>query len=322
MRYRAKSLHPFEVEACLLNSCNLHCVYCRCPDSSTVQMTTDEWVRIIRHFSRLGTLRFKLHGGEPTLRPDFRTLCAESRNAGMITAAVTNGLTVPACPELLDDLDELIISLDSPAQATNDRTRGHGSFEAAMATMSLAQERGVRTYVNMVLTRHNLADLEAMLDFCETRGVGFNAQPVIFGRGPYSDLIEELALSEDEIRKLHQRLLAWKRQGRRQLFSTEAYRRALEWPEDYSVLTRRSEGGPPCVAGRDYVRIEANGDVVPCCQFEADFTPQNLLRDGLEEALRHVQTHNCGNCWFPYYTERMALFRLRPAAVWNTLRHG
>ena len=41
------------------------------------------------------------------------------------------------------------------------------------------------------------------------------------------------------------------------------------------------------MAGRFYVQIEANGDVVPCAQYGAEFAPKNIVRDGLAEALRH-----------------------------------
>ena len=30
--HRFRALHPFEVQAAVINACNLRCVYCRCPD--------------------------------------------------------------------------------------------------------------------------------------------------------------------------------------------------------------------------------------------------------------------------------------------------
>jgi MoaA/NifB/PqqE/SkfB family radical SAM enzyme len=279
-------------------------------------MRTEHWQAIIRQLATLGTIRFKFHGGEPTLRPDFRELSAEVKAAGMISAAVSNRLTVPSRPELLDYLDELIISLDSLNPETNDRLRGEGSYEKAMETIDLSIRRGLRTCVNMVLTRQNLPDLKAMMEFCEARGVLMNAQPVLFSRGPYSEEVPDLALAPEEIRKLHLRLAKWKRQGHGLLFSARAYQKAADWP-DLEILSTRIDGKSSCVAGKDDIRIEANGDVVPCCQFEADFTPKNILKDGLEEALHHVQNHNCEDCWLPYNTERMCLFGLKLSALWG-----
>src|SRR5438132_1514764 len=67
---RFRKLHPYEVQAVLLNACNLRCVYCRCPDVQTTLLTTEQWRWIIRSLGRLGTLRIKFQGGEPTIRKD------------------------------------------------------------------------------------------------------------------------------------------------------------------------------------------------------------------------------------------------------------
>ena len=74
--------------------------------------------------------------------------------------------------------------------------------------------------------------------------------------------------------------------------------------------------------GRVYIHIEANGDVQPCVQTGGTFRAKNLVRDGFEEALTHVQGHDCGDCYSAYLTERKALFGLRPAAVVEYLRRS
>ncbi len=321
LNYRFRKLHPFDVEAVLLNQCDLHCPYCHYPDRLKPQLSTRQWKEIIRGFASLGTLRFKFHGGEPTLRPDFRELSAEAKAVGMIVAATTNGLTISSRPELLDYLDEVIISLDSPHPEANDRIRGAGSYQKAVRTIGLALERGVRTYVNMVLTRANLNDLEDMLAFCEARGVLMNAQPVALGGMYYVEKAQSLELEPDEIRKIHQRMVLWKKQGRGLLFSKRAYRKVMDWP-DYHRLSVKGQGPSPCVAGKEYIRVESDGDVLPCCQYDADLAPKNILRHGLRESLLHVRTHNCADCWLAYYNERTALFKLRPGAVWEAIRRG
>ena len=37
LRYRWREVHPYEVQAVLLNACNLRCIYCRCPEMDTAQ---------------------------------------------------------------------------------------------------------------------------------------------------------------------------------------------------------------------------------------------------------------------------------------------
>lgn len=318
---RLRALHPFEVQAALLNACNLKCVYCRCPEITTRLMSTDQWRTVIRALAALGTLRIKFQGGEPTLRPDFRELCAVSQEAGILTAVVTNGFGIAQSPALLDHLDEVVVSLDSPRAELNDELRGPGCFEHATRTLDLARQRGVRVFVNMVLTQRNVADLEAMLEFCEARGARLNGQPATFGRVFYDDRARALALSGEEVQAVHRRLAAWKREGRAVMFSAAAYEKVLRWP-DPGVLTEESEGESGCMAGKDYVHIEPNGDVHPCVMHGARFEPLNIVRDGLEPALRRAQGHDCGDCWSAYLNERKLVFGLRPAALLEMARRG
>ena len=173
----------------------------------------------------------------------------------------------------------------------------------------------------MVVNRETLGEVEALLEFCEARGVGFHAQPIIFGRQYYDETARRLALTNEEVRVLHKRLAEWKSQGRRLMFSARSYEKAMEW-QDYGELAIQSPGESSCMAGKDYIHIEPNGDVLPCVQHGANFTPKNIIKDGLEEALRHTRRHNCGDCYTVYLNERKAVFGLKPKALLEVLRRG
>ncbi|KON28679.1 hypothetical protein AC481_00915 [miscellaneous Crenarchaeota group archaeon SMTZ-80] len=319
--YRFNRLHPYEVQAQLLNACDMRCIYCRCPDVKTQLLKSDQWKMILHSLGNLGTLRVKFQGGEPTLHPDFRQLCAEAKNAGLLTATVTNGVRISSRPALLDYLDELVVSLDSLKPEVNDYLRGKGAYDKAVKAIRISQERGVHTYISMAVCQCNISDVAAMLDFCEERGIMMNAQPVIFGRDYYDDKAKNIGLSPDQIRLVHQKQAEWKQQGRNILFSPQAYLKALTWP-DLANLTSKSEEESACRAGKDYVHIEPNGDVWPCIQHGADFTPKNILRDGIYESFYHVQHHNCGDCWSAYLNERKLLFGLKPSAMREMIRRG
>src|SRR5262249_14874886 len=125
--HRFRELHPYEVQAVLLNACNLRCTYCKCPDVRTAVLTRGQWPDVNHQRPALGTIRIKFQGGEPTLRADFRDLCAESQRYGMITAATTNGIEIARRPALLDHLNEIVFSLDSVTPEIHDRVRGRDS---------------------------------------------------------------------------------------------------------------------------------------------------------------------------------------------------
>jgi pyrroloquinoline quinone biosynthesis protein E len=319
--HRLRRLHPFEVQASVQNACNLRCTYCRCPEERMPLLSTAEWTAMLTDLGRLGTLRVKFQGGEPTLRRDLPTLCAVAQRAGIRTAVVTNGLQFKARPELFDHLDEVVFSLDSVRPAYTDCVRGAGVHAGVLEAIELAGARPVRVFINMVVTRDNVVEVEPMLAFCERRGIGLHVQPVVFGRKYYDDAARPLALDDAELRELHHRLAALKRAGRPLMFAASSYARVAAW-DDFGEITRRSAGESPCMAGRFYVHIEPNGDVHPCGQHGAAFTPRNAVHDGLEVALAHAQHHDCGACFSAYLNERKAVFALRPSALLQVARRG
>jgi MoaA/NifB/PqqE/SkfB family radical SAM enzyme len=321
LRHRLSEVHPFEVQALLLNACNLKCSYCSCPALKTSLLTTEQWLTTLRGLARLGTLRIKFQGGEPTLRHDFKTLCAESRRLGILTAVVTNGIRLVEQPDLYDELDEVVVSVDGPVAELHDAQRGPGTHAVAVEALTQARRRGLPAFAVMVATRDTLPHVEEMLDFTERLGVGLHVQPVIFGRAAFDDGARGIALRDDEVRALHHRLAAWKRAGRRLMFSARVYERVSAW-KDFGELTTRSAGTSGCMAGRFYVHIEANGDVWPCHQNGSTLRPKNIVKDGLVEALRHVQNHDCGDCFTAYLNERKQVFGLDPRAVLELIRRG
>jgi MoaA/NifB/PqqE/SkfB family radical SAM enzyme len=319
--HRFRALHPFEVQASLLNACNLRCAYCRCPDVKIEMMNTEQWVRTIEGLGSHGTMRIKYQGGEPTLRADFRTICQASQAAGIITAVVTNGLQFADKPELFDHLDEIVFSLDSVTPDHTDRMRGAGVHERVVEAIEMARGRDISLFVNMVVTGANLGDIEPMLDFCEQRGVGVHVQPAVYGRKYYDDAVKEFMLSDEQIRDMHRRLGELKRQGRPLMFAAATYEKVVGW-EDFGEISTRAEGSTACVMGKFYVHIEPNGDVHPCNQHNSTFEPKNILRDGLDAALANAQSHDCGDCFGVYLNERKAVFGLSPAALWEMARRG
>ena len=321
LRHYPQKVRPYEVAAQLWNECDQRCIYCRCPEVTTDLMTTEQWISILRDLRRLGTLRIKFQGGEPTIKPDFLEICGEARSLGIITSVVTNGRQTAQQPELLDPIMEVVVSLDSLRRDVNDFMRGEGAYENARRTLDLSLEKGKKTYVNMALCRKNLEDLEAMLNFCEEKDVRMNAQPIKFGVEYYDEGAREMALTPDEIREFHRRMIAWKKQGRSIMFSVPSFEKAMEWP-DLTRNASKSEGRSGCMAGKFYFHIDPDGDVIPCIPHVADFTPKNILRDGLVEALENARFHNCGDCWSPYLNERKDLFKLKPSALAEFFRRG
>jgi MoaA/NifB/PqqE/SkfB family radical SAM enzyme len=319
LRRRVSRIHPVEVQACITNQCNMKCRYCACPTLPPDDLPEEAWLTIIRGLGRYGLARLKFQGGEPTQRPDFGRLTAEAKSLGLITAVATNGTFIKDKPALLDDVDEVIVTLNSLRRDVQDDLRGEGSYDAVLRTMEIAQARGVKVFNNMVVNTRNFGELEAVFDFCERRGVVFHAQPVVFGRVFFDSSAKDLQLSHEETRSLNLRLAEWKRRGRRVLVLPSSYERSARW-HDYNDLNLPGEAWSSCFAGRDYVHIEPNGDVFPCNLHIGFFRPKNAARDGLGPALLPARRHRCKDCWHPYFNERKSMFGLRWEAVRSVFR--
>src|SRR5213594_2999501 len=61
--------------------CPLHCVYCYNPidyASYGEEMSTEDWLRVLRQGRELGATQLGFSGGEPLMRSDLEVLVAEA----------------------------------------------------------------------------------------------------------------------------------------------------------------------------------------------------------------------------------------------------
>ncbi len=75
--------------------CPLHCAFCYNPvdfAKAGPELSTDDWLSVIRQARELGAAQFGISGGEPLLRDDIEILVAEARQLGFYTNLITSGL--------------------------------------------------------------------------------------------------------------------------------------------------------------------------------------------------------------------------------------
>ena len=127
---------PLSVTLELTYLCNLRCQMCsmvkgnlvtrsgqrrnpelREPDGSLrKEISTEEYLDLIRQIGRAGVRKVTLTGGEPTLRRDITTLVAAVKSYPIHLSLISNGLGKPELyRELIRlGLDSLTISVDGP----------------------------------------------------------------------------------------------------------------------------------------------------------------------------------------------------------------
>ena len=118
-----------------------------------------------------------LTGGEPTLHPLFIPLLSGAGELGLRTYIGTNGVMLGReefARAALPRIDELSLSLHGADASTHDAATGRkGSFQDILAAARLARKLSPATIlmVNMVVTRMNIRQAEAVVSLCAELGV-------------------------------------------------------------------------------------------------------------------------------------------------------
>lgn len=146
----------------LTDRCNLRCVYCM-PQNIRFQptsslMTDDEIFRLTSLFADLGFKKFRLTGGEPTVRTGILDIVHHLSQLPGVQDVVmtTNGMRSAALAQPLADagLRRVNISLDAVNAQTFQRMTHRGDFERVWAGVLAAERAGLTPIkLNAVIVR-------------------------------------------------------------------------------------------------------------------------------------------------------------------------
>lgn len=161
--------HIHYLRISLTDHCNLRCVYCM-PEDMTFRpnpelMQDDELLLLVRLFARLGFEKYRLTGGEPTVRPRLAELVREIKQTpGVRTLTMTtNGVLLPslAKPLAKAGLDRVNVSLDTLDPHKFQRLTRWGKLEQVWQGIQAAEAAGLTPVkINAVIVRgYNEADV-------------------------------------------------------------------------------------------------------------------------------------------------------------------
>jgi MoaA/NifB/PqqE/SkfB family radical SAM enzyme len=106
------------------NRCNCRCVMCDIWKRDTAQeITRTEFEAQLESVDRLGVEWVVFTGGEALMHSDLHSLCVPLRERGIRLTLLSSGLLLERYAlQIIEDFDDLIVSLDGPA-AIHDRIR-------------------------------------------------------------------------------------------------------------------------------------------------------------------------------------------------------
>lgn len=145
----------------LTDKCNLRCVYCM-PEDMTFRprqelLQDDEILRLVDIFAQLGFVKFRLTGGEPTVRANFVELVRSIATIpGVKTVAMTtNGLLLDKLARPLAEagLQRVNISIDTLNARKFKKITRWGEVDQVLDGIRAAEEAGLGVKLNCVVVR-------------------------------------------------------------------------------------------------------------------------------------------------------------------------
>lgn len=167
---------PASLLAEITHRCPLHCVYCSNPlelARREDELPTEAWLRVLDEAADLGVLQVHLSGGEPLVRPDLVTLVERATRRELYTNLITSGvgLTRVRAQALRDaGLGAVQLSVQGADTAVSRLIAGGEFWEQKMAAARHVREAGLPLGVNVVLHRHNLPQVTAVLELAAALG--------------------------------------------------------------------------------------------------------------------------------------------------------
>jgi pyrroloquinoline quinone biosynthesis protein E len=161
---------PLWLLAELTYACPLQCPYCSNPVDFSKQgkeLDTETWLRVLREARVMGASQLGLSGGEPLLRRDLETIIAEGRKLGYYSNLITSSIGMDeARVEAFKEagLDHIQISFQASSQQLNDYLGGTRTFERKQEMARAVKRHGYPMVLNVVLHRHNIDQLEQILE--------------------------------------------------------------------------------------------------------------------------------------------------------------
>lgn len=204
---------PVKATLSLTNACPLACLHCYsgCTASPAPdELSTADWLAVMRDLHGAGVIALLLEGGEPLLRPDLLELLAFCRGRFLVWLR-THALGVTRA--LADGLRErrvatVCVDMFGATAATHDRGSGRpGSFDDTCRGIATLRAAGLNVVPLMILSRHTATELQGFVDLarrlgCERASV-LRLYPLGRARERWSDLacsLEEMTAALSALR--------------------------------------------------------------------------------------------------------------------------
>lgn len=244
----------------------------RSPDD----LSTDEAKAFIDQVSSFASPILVLSGGEPLVREDILDLAAYGHSKGLRIALATNGtLVTPKLAESIRNagVQRVSVSIDGATAETHDGFRQQrGAFDSAWQGIENIKRCGIPFQINTTVTKHNLAEIPAILHLAVEREAVALHIFLLVPAGCGKEIADEEMIEPEE----YEQVLNWLYERSK---DTPIALKATCAPHYFRVMRQRArmEGisiaatthgfeatTKGCLAGSAVCFVSHRGEVYPC----------------------------------------------------------
>lgn len=293
---------PLWLLAELTYRCPLQCPYCSNPlnfAETANELSTEEWVSVLRQGREMGAAQLGFSGGEPLVRQDLGELIAEARHLGYYSNLITSGLGLTqAKVESFAEagLDHIQVSFQASDPELNNAVAGsRKAFEQKLAMARAVKEAGYPMVLNFVIHRHNIHQMNDIVALCDRLGADYVELATCQYYGWAFKNREGLMPSRAQLEKAEYEV----NQNRARLLDEGSAMKLIFVTPDYY-----EERPKPCMNGWGsiFLTVAPDGSALPC--HSARLLPIDFpnVRD---KDLRHIWydssgfNHYRGDSWMP-----------------------
>lgn len=304
---------PLLVGFSLTERCVFRCRYCFFSANASCDLSFSDITKIIDRLCQAGLLVIQFTGGEPCLREDLSDIITYARKKNLLIMLSTSGYDIQKHEQVLMSIDSVQLSLDGPA-SIHDAIRGKGSFDIVMRAADFLKSKHKRFNFRSVLTSLNIEYISDIIDIARQYKTTAVFQPFWMKDGSDKKVKELMPQKEVFIPAIEKliRLKKEKAPVQNAFFALEAFKKnAVRYQQ--------------CAAGKIFFRVEANGDIFPCCRCNVRGSNRkkiNLLAVSHEE-LKTVFVDlykisrgiSCSQCLDSSLVELNAFYNINPDAI-------
>jgi len=199
---------PLRMDIALTFKCQNDCIHCYAGGPhQTIELSTEQWKKVIDKLSEIGVFILTFTGGEPTLHEDLPELLEYAQNKGIVTGLISNGrrLKDEKYVDTLEKagLDFVQITLESHLPRVHDvMTNSEGSWKDTVKGIKNVVKSEIYVSTNTTLSKHNADEFLKTIDYLKELGVNaFGCNSLIYS-GKASTVSEKFTLTIDELKVL------------------------------------------------------------------------------------------------------------------------